>query len=180
MRVNSLVRSLFFAAVISAGFVLAEPLATRFMGLATFVAIYLMGCTIAYAGLIADTTGRAIRNTAVAGAASFVVLMITSGIAGLAVGLAGVLAFVRSGFEFSTRPARAIVVESMLAGLGLAFASWLASPGWPGIALGLWGFALVQSLYFLIPGHGQRISKPGVGDPFDQARDQLLRILEEA
>ena len=61
---------------------------------------------------------------------------------------------------------------------GLAAASHFARGGLLALCLALWGYFLVQSGYFLIGARG-----PGAGeaalDPFDRARAQLLRLLED-
>ena len=95
-------------------------------------------------------------------------------------GLTLLLAFLRSGLSFSMRPARAVVVEIALLGGGIVMAVWLAGAGWFGEALGLWGYILVQSLYFLVPGRRRpRLQGSFDGDPFDRARDRLNDLLEE-
>ena len=48
-----------------------------------------------------------------------------------------------------------------------------------GVALAFWGFALVQSLFFLLPGSVDGASSAGEGDAFDRARAQLLILLGE-
>lgn len=179
MSVNGLTSSLCFGAAAAIAFVFAQHLAAPLVGSASVHAFYWTGCTIAYAALLGSTPRRAIRNAAAAFVGSMLVLMISSGMGGLAIGLTMVLALVRSGLEYATKPARGFVVETLLGGLGLGFASWVASPGWLGDAAGFWAFALVQSLYFLVPGRGRRRADAGIGDPFERARERLLGLLEE-
>jgi hypothetical protein len=178
MRVNGLAGSLCFGAAAAIALVFVQHLAAPFLPSSRVLVFYLAGVTIAYAALLGSTPRRAIRNGAAAFFGATIVVMASTGMTALAVGLATLLALVRSGLEYSTKPARAIVIEMTLGGLGLAFASWLATPGWSGDALGLWGFALVQSLYFLVPGRGREKSGIGIGDPFERARERLLGLLE--
>jgi len=179
MRLNGLTSSLCFGAAVAIAFVFAQHLAAPIVGSANVSVVYLAVCTIAYAGLLGSTPRRAIRNAVIAFMGTAFVVTLSSGIVELAIGLTMVLAFVRSGLEYSTKPRRAFVIEMLLGGFGLAFASWVASPGWLGDAAGLWAFSLVQSLYFLVPGRRRRAAETGMGDPFERARERLLGLLEE-
>jgi hypothetical protein len=179
MRVNGLTSSLCFGAAAAIAFVFAQHLAAPLVGSAKVLVFYLAGCTIAYAALLGSTPRRAIRNAAAAFVGTILVVMLSTGMGGLAVGLTSVLALVRSGLEYSMKPARGLVIETLLGGLGLGFASWVASPGWLGDAAGFWAFALVQSLYFLVPGRGRNEAQTGMGDPFERARERLLGLLDE-
>ncbi len=179
MRVNGLTSSLCFGAASAIAFVFVQHLAAPLVGSANVLIFYLTGCTIAYAALLGSTPRRAIRNAAAALMGTMLVVMVSSGIGGLAIGLTSVLALVRSGLEYSMKSARGLVIEVLLGGVALGFASWVASPGWLGDAAGLWAFALVQSLYFLVPGRGRKETLTGMGDPFERARERLLGLLEE-
>ena len=179
MRRNGFTRSLLFGAAVSVAFVFAQHLAAPLVGSARVLAFYLAGCTIVYAALLGSTPRRAIRNTVAASMGATLVVMVSTGGGGLAIGLTMVLAFIRSGLEFSVKPARAIVIEILLGGLALGFASWVASPGWLGDAAGLWAFALAQSLYFLVPNLSRRSEAAGMGDPFERARERLVGLLDE-
>jgi hypothetical protein len=87
----------------------------------------------------------------------------------------------RSGFLFRQRPARALAVEALLLAGGLALAGWLAGP-WPSLrslALGCWGFWLVQSAYFLVGGVSARSDDDAAaGDAFERARSRILALLD--
>ena len=179
MTVNGLMRSLFFGAAAAIALVFVLHIAAPFLGSTKVFEFYLAGSAIAYAALLGSTPQRSIRNAAAAFAGSMLVVMVSGGMAGLAIGLTCVLAMVRSGLEYSTKPIRAIAIETTLGGLALGFAAWVAWPGWLGAAAGLWAFALVQSLYFLVPVRLRDTSKTDLGDPFDHARERLLMLLEE-
>ena len=180
MKRNGLTSSLSFGAGAAIAFVFAQHLAGPILGSANVIVLYLGGCTVAYAALLGSTPRRAVRNAIAAFMGTALVVVVSSGMAGLAIGLTMVLAFVRSGLEFSAKPRRAFAIEMLLGGVGLAFAAWVASPGWLGDAAGLWAFSLVQSLYFLVPGRSRRKQEAGMGDPFERARERLLGLLEEA
>ena len=179
MRVNGLTSSLCFGAAAAIAFVFAQHLAAPLVGSANVLVFYLAGCTIVYAALLGSTPRRAVRNAAAAFMGAMLVVMVSSGMGGLAIGLTSVLAVVRSGLEYSTKPTRGLAIETLLGGLGLGFAAWVASPGWLGDAAGLWAFTLVQSLYFLVPARGRKEAERGIGDPFERARERLLGLLEE-
>ena len=179
MTVNGLMRSLYFGAAAAIALVFAQHLAAPFLGSTKVFEFYLAGTTIAYAALLGSTPQRSIRNAAAAFVGSMLAVMVSGGMAGLAIGLTCVLALVRSGLEYSIKPIRAIAIEATLGGLALGFAAWVALPGWLGASAGLWAFALVQSLYFLVPGRLRDRGKTDLGDPFDRARERLLVLLEE-
>jgi hypothetical protein len=67
----------------------------------------------------------------------------------------------------------------VLSGLFLVFAAWLATHGWLGSAVALWGHVLVKSLYFLVVRSRESSRDESEGGPFDRARDHLLAKLEE-
>ena len=171
--------SLLFGAAVSITFVFAQHLVAPLVGSASVLVFYLAICTIAYAALLGSTPRRAIRNAVAAFMGATLVVMVSTGVGGLAIGLTMVLALIRSGLEFSVKPARALAIEMLLGGLSLGFASWVASPGWLGDAAGFWAFALVQSLYFLVPGRGSTGALAEAGDPFERARERLIGLLEE-
>ena len=101
------------------------------------------------------------------------------GLSEVVLGFAAILAGVRGGLERRHRPLRAVGIELVLGIAGLCLARWLAGPGALGAAAGFWGYALVQSLYFLAP--GGVVSRPrDAGDPFERARDQLEALFDQA
>jgi hypothetical protein len=179
MKVDGVVGTLCFGAAAAIALVFVEHLAAPVIGATRALQLHLVGSLAAYVALLGATPRRALRNGAAALAGAGLVMLLASGIGGLAVGLTALLALVRSGLEFSMRGVRGGVVELVLGLLALGFASWVVSPGWLGAAAALWAFALVQSLYFLVPGRGRMPLCAGPGDPFDRAREQLLALLEE-
>lgn len=91
---------------------------------------------------------------------------------------AGVLAWVRSGVCFSGPLKRILGAEALVTLAGAGLISYLAPTTMASMALGLWLFFLVQSLYFIITGIGVsgRESGPGI-DPFERARRQAEKLL---
>ncbi len=180
MRVQNLTSSLAFGAAAAISFVFARHLAGPLLGSTNVFVFYLAGCTVAYAAMLGATPRRAARNAAAAFLGAGFVVLFSSGTVALVIGLCSVLGLVRSGLEYSTKGVRGLSIEMLLGGLGLGFGWWVASPGWLGNAAGLWAFALVQSLYFLVPGRSRKSRESDVGDPFERARERLLGLLEEA
>ena len=92
----------------------------------------------------------------------------------------GVLAWIRSGICFSGTPLRAVAAEiiTVIAGTGLVA---LLRPGasitW---AISIWLFFLVQALYFfIVPVTDPSTTSEVNEDPFEQARREAQRVLDE-
>lgn len=137
-------------------------------------ALYLVAVTSAYvAGLGGPIPRRlpAAVLTAVAGGA----LLLARDATVLSVGLAVALAVARSAFLYRAVPARAVVVETALAGGGLLFARLLGTP-----SLAIWGFFLVQSFFFLLGGVRARETATGHPDPFEAAHARAMEVLERS
>jgi hypothetical protein len=178
MRVNDSTSSLAFGAAAAIGLVFAQHLGAPLIGSTQVLSLYLVGCTTSYLALLGSTPRRAVRNALSGLVGAGVVGALASGPVVLALGLVVVVAWVRSGLEYSMRPARAIVVEATLGLLGLGFASWVATPGWLGEAASLWAFGLVQSLYFLVPARVRNRQGDEIGDPFERASERILGLLD--
>ncbi|MAG29670.1 MAG: hypothetical protein CL908_02105 [Deltaproteobacteria bacterium] len=180
MRIDGLTKSLVFGAGAAITLVFVLHLAAPLVGAVDAVGLYLVVCTVAYAALLGACARQAWRNAIAALAGSVVVVLLGGGLWGLAIGLTCVLGLVRSGLERRMRPARALVVETLLGLFALGFSAWIVAPGWLGMAVSLWAYVLVQSLYFLVPGRGHSKSGGDPGDPFERAHERLLGLLEEA
>ena len=106
-----------------------------------------------------------------------VLVLVARGIPELCLALAAVLGVARSGFVHRTASARAVVVEAILLVGGLLFARFLAT-GALATALGVWGFLLVQSCWFLIGGIARRTGDGRHPDPFEEACVRATEVLE--
>lgn len=136
-------------------------------------------CLVVYCAWLADSARGAVCNGLLALAGAILSFALAQGAEAGWLGLAIVLGVLRSGRRIAAGSTRAIVVEAGLLLAGFAMALWLSGGGALGSAFGLWGFALVQSLYFLVPGIAPRIrSGDCVRDPFEEARDRLSRLLD--
>ncbi len=148
-----------------------EPFAAVAGYAAAAVALYLMW--------IAPSLSRGLRIGALAGVLTAGAGILAPGLSEALLAMAAILAVARSGFLYRSRPARAVVLEGTLLAAGLLFARAIAGSTSLGVGLGIWGFFLVQSLFFLAGGvDGRPVEEPGV-DPFDKARRRALALLED-
>lgn len=193
---NRLGPSLVAGAAAAAGLFVIQLGAGRLCSGQGWTALYIVLCTVGFAAAGAVTRRNLFRRFGVATLGAGFVLASWTGFAPewhrfcgdgmslLALGLTLVFGGVRSGL-FDT-PARlnlrrVLGVEGVLGFTALLFAVWLADPAPWGIALSLWGYLLVQSLYACVPRSFLENPKcsPNATDPFDTAFAQLELILGE-
>ena len=95
------------------------------------------------------------------------------------VAMALVLGLARSGLAYPGSFVRSAIVELLLQVGGLSVAATLIGSSTLSVVLAIWGFFLVQSVFFLLS--ATRSSAPrGEVDPFDEARDRAIAILDDA
>jgi len=179
MRWNSFARTLGFAAVVAVGLPIASTLFGSTLAFSQLLAPYVVGVIALYAAGIAPTRTRGVTAAGLALLLGLLLLAVADGVTELAIGAALILSVVRSGLLYRSRPARAIVLEAGLLVGGLSLAKFLLIGGLGGVSLALWGYFLVQSLFFLIGGVALRPEASPRRDPFEHARTQLLSLLEE-
>jgi hypothetical protein len=172
-------RSIVFAALAAAASVPWLLLAGPAVGGRRALATYLVLVTATYVAGIAPSRRRALAAAALALGGGAAVLAVASHPLApeLALGLGVVLATVRSGVLFRATPARADLLEAVVVGGGLCFARALGGPGVLGVVLSLWGFFLVQSLFFLVGGVTTRTVRRHA-DPFDEACARAFAVLD--
>lgn len=180
MKIEGFASSVLFGAVAAVGVVFAQHVFSPVLGSARVEALYLAVTLVVYAASIGPSLRNRLGKGVVAGLGALFVLGIASGTPAIAIGLTIVLSLVRSGFDRESRTPRGACAEGLLGVAALSFASALHAPGWLGSAAGLWGYALVQSLYFLSPGLRTRTRDATTGDAFERAREQILMLLDEA
>jgi hypothetical protein len=139
---------------------------------------YVIGCVAVYLAGLAPARRRRLAAGSLGAALGFGVFLLVGGVREATLAAAFVLAVVRSGFLYRQGPLRAVVLESALVLGGLSIARVFAGAGAESLAFGVWGFFLVQSLFFLAPGVGHRRGPQESEDPFERARSQLERLLE--
>lgn len=179
MRIRGFAASLAFGAISALSLLLVGPLLAPRHGLGGFASLYVAGCLVVYAVLLGRNARERLRNGAIASVVAVLVLAGSNDGAAIAVGLTCGLALVRTGLDARLRTARGWLQEGILGCTALVFAGVLFSPGALGGALALWGFALVQSLFYLLPYPRGEASSAGQGDAFERARAQLLSLLGE-
>lgn len=173
MRWDGFPRSMVFAALAAFGALpwLALGGTRRWFGL------YLVVVTTAYvAGLVPRGRRRLAAACAVAALGGGAVVTAHT-LTEVALVLAVVLGIARSAFLYRTRPARALVTESVLVALGLVFARFLAGPTLSAVMLAIWGFFLVQSVFFLVGGVSTRVAAGRHPDPFEEAHGRAMALL---
>jgi hypothetical protein len=178
MKWNGFGSSLGFALGAAAGWPVFALVAGPRIGASAALSLYLVGVAAVYAfGLTADRV-RGLGAAALTGAIAAAFAAIARDPAVVALGAAIGIGLARSALLHRRSTGRAIAVEVTLLGIGLLLARFLASPGLLGIALALWGFFLVQSIFFAIGGASERRPDTGAMDPFERAKRRAMEVLE--
>jgi hypothetical protein len=99
--------------------------------------------------------------------------------AATAVLCAALLAALGRATMYRAKPARALFIELVLLGAGFIAARLFGGTGPFGLALGLWSYCLVQSLFFLLLTPDARSAAAPTGDPFEAAHRRALGLLEK-
>ena len=179
MRWNSFPRSLGFAAGAAAGYLPFLMLAAPLLGLATARGIYLAALVPLYVVGIAPRRAGGIGAALLGGLLALGALVVTGSLSGLALALAAIASFLRSGLLYESRPARAWALELLLTGGGLALAASLLGRSELTTALAIWGFFLVQSGFFLLGGVREALAPIARSDPFEAAHARALALVED-
>lgn len=178
MRGNSFLGALALGIVAALGSIPWTMVWGMFFGHFWAAAGYCLAAAVVYVVAIAPSWSRGFRIGALAGLLAVAFGVLAPWPAEAVAGAVLILAVARSGFLYRSKPARALAIEGLLAFGGLLFAYALAGPAPLGTALAIWGFFLVQSLFFVLGGvRARREEEPGV-DPFEQARKRALALME--
>ena len=179
MRRNTLSGGLAFALAAALAAVPWTMVMVPILWPVTAIAGYAAAVVALYPVWIAPSLSRGLKVGALAGLLAAVAGVLAPGLSEALLAMAAILAVARSGFLYRARPARGLVLEGGLLAVGLLFARALAGATSLGVGLGIWGFFLVQSLFFLAGGVDQRKAEEPGGDPFDQARRKALALIED-
>ena len=171
-------RSILFAAAAAVAWPPWALLLGPLVGFASARALYLVAVTTAWAMAIAPSRAHRLPLAALVGAAALAVALLSHGSAALALGLAAIIGLTRGAFLYRGAAARALLGEMLLLGGGLLFARFLAGPGLFSLSLALWGFLLVQSVFFLFGGERNAEERAARGDPFDEAYRRAIALIE--
>jgi len=181
MRLGSLFGNLLFAAIAGLATVAYSVIAPPVLGFKGFSTAWLWWClflTVSYLVAIAPNLGRGLRIGILAGAIGVGICLVAPGEGAALLGMTMILGLMRSGFLFPRRLARAVAVELGLAGFSGLLAGSLAGPSSLSLGIAVWGFFLVQSLFFVIG--GIEVWRPGVTeDAFEKARREAMRMMED-
>lgn len=178
MRCNTFVRSALFAAVATAGWLPWALVAGPIVGGGNARALYLVGSMALYIAGLSPQSTRRITVAMVAGLAGCGLALVARTTAELSIGLAAVLGIARSAFLYRTAPTRAVATEVSLLVGGLLFARFLGGSSPPSTGLAIWGFLLVQSLFFLVAGRRTQSVPERHADPFEEAHRRVQALLE--
>jgi hypothetical protein len=178
MRWNSFSGTLVFAALAAVGLPAAVLVLGPGLGAQTAVSLYVVASACLYLVGCAPRRRWGLAAAIPAAGAGAVILLVAPRPEQAAVLSALMIAVCRSGLLYRSRPGRALLAELLLTGIGLAVAHLLWGPGLLSAALALWGYYLVQSVFFLIGGVQARRPSPE-DDPFELARSRLLALLGE-
>ena len=179
MRWDSFGRTLAFGAVAALGLPAAWVLAGPLLGKSFVVTSYLAGAAVVYAAGLAPPWRRSLPVALLFALLATPLLFAADTLFEVGLLLALLVALSRYALLRRWRPVRGIAIEACLTLGGLALAGLLAGPGPAGIALGIWGYFLVQSLFFLI-GPARPHEHRAEPDPFDEARKRLVALLGDA
>jgi hypothetical protein len=177
MSRKNFVRGLAFGAVAALAAVPWLVVARPVVGTQDALRFFVVMLVPIYLVALAPTWRRGIRVGALAGILGFVVLTFAPNPVSAAVGAAVLLGIMRSGFVYRSRPGRALVTEVVLLGGGLLLAEVLEGGGILSLSFAVWGFFLVQSVYFLLGGIGERPDTVHTADPFERACRDVTQIL---
>jgi hypothetical protein len=178
MRCNTFGRSLVFAALAAAGMLALEVILAP-LNPHSVLACYAVAVAVAYVAAIAPQRASGLAAGALAALLGVALVLLPLDLGQTALGAALVVAVCRSAILYRARPLRALLLELALLAGGLGLAGWLADGGAASLALGLWGYLLVQSVFFLVGGVTVRSDCEAQIDPFERARAGLLALLDE-
>lgn len=174
---STFVRSALFAGLAAALWFPWALAAAPVIGAWSARALYLIAVTAAYVGGLSRQRTRAWPlATAIAFVGVGAALLVSS-TAELVIVLAASLGIARSRILYRSTPARALAIESLLLVGGLLFARHLGGYGLISTALALWGFLLVQSVFFLIGGVRPAPLVDRGADVFEEAHRRALMLL---
>jgi hypothetical protein len=178
MRTDTFLRGVVFAAASALGAVAWLVCLAPVLGGRRALGLWLVGLTAAYVGGLAGRPHRRVAASMVTAAVGFLLFSVTPGMRELTLALVVVLGVGRTACLPRSTPLRAVVTEAGLLTGGLAFAEIVGGPSLRGIALGIWGFFLVQSFFAWIPAGGVHVRQAGEADSFEAAHARTVALLE--
>ena len=178
MRCNTFAKSAGFAALAGIGVMPWLLIAGPLLGARWALTLYLVALGALSVLACAPSLHRGVRAGAAVAVLGGAVAATMPSLPVLVLSLAVLLATARGGFLYRRRTARAVVLEVGLIGGGLLLARFLAGPSLVAIMLAVWGFLLVQSFFFLVPGARDGARAAPQRDPFDAAHERARALLD--
>lgn len=178
IRIDKFVRSLVFAALAGLATVpyllfampVVGPLRAMAMGSVLAVAVYVAA--------VSPNAQRALRYAVAALVLGGGLMLLAPPIVVL-FGSAMVLGLLRSGVVYRAKIGRAFLLETVVFLVAVGTARLLAGATVLSYGLAVWGFFLVQSAFFLFAGMHPRREATSDEDPFERARREATRLMEE-
>lgn len=172
MRIDSFARGVAFAALAAAAWLPWAVIGVPILGLWNARAVYLVVTAVTYVASLPAT--RRSSSAVVVGTVGVAVAVAVQTTAELVIILAALVGAVRGISLPQRRAVRALAVEVLLLGGGLLAARALSPVPMSPVplsptAFGVWGFFLVQSLYFLRTESVRARSMYGTRDEFEEA-----------
>lgn len=178
MRWNSFIRSIMFAAGAAAAYVPYSIVLGPWLSVNLTLSTYMVLMTSVYLAGIASTLRMGLGAALLATFVGAATLALFRSPFETAIASSFVLGICRSGMLFRSRFARAVVIEVTLAIVGLVVARFLMVSIFLPVSLAIWGFFLVQSVFFLIGGIRERNDPTEGLDPFERAHARAIALLE--
>jgi hypothetical protein len=175
---NTFGRSAVFAALGGFGVAPWLLIAGPLLGMRWALTLYLVALAAISVLALAPSLRRGLGACAAVALLGGCVAVSTRTLPELALSLAVLLATARGVFLYRRRSTRAVALEVALIGGGLLLARFLAGPSLVSIMLALWGFLLVQSFFFLVPGARRCERAAPQRDPFDAAHERARALLD--
>ena len=175
---NTFGRSAVFAALAGFGVMPWLLLAGPLLGMRWTLTLYLVAVAAVSVVVFAPSLRRGLGACAAVALLGGCIAVVTRTLPELALSLGVLLATARGAFLYRRRSVRAVALEAALVGGGLLLARFLAGPSLLSIMLALWGFLLVQSFFFLVPGARARQQTAPQRDPFDAAHARAQALMD--
>ena len=178
MRCDTFGRSTAFAALAGIGVMPWLLIAAPLLGMRWALTLYLVALAALSVLACAPSLRRGLGACAAVAVLGAGVAVTMPTLPGLVLSLGVLLATARGVVLYRRRSARAVALEVALIGGGLLLARFLAGPSLVSIMLAVWGFLLVQSFFFLVPGARVSAGAAPQRDPFDAAHERARALLD--
>lgn len=169
-------RGLVFALLAAAGSVFALLLTPASWGYGGAAAVLGLGAALLYPLFVSTDLRRGLLGSALATALSLPVAALVSNPSVVLTLALGVLSLCRSVCVFPRPFARALLLELLFLGLGLALAAFFYDGSLTGVAVATWVFWLVQAGFALTVTSTTKVEEPG--DAFERANAAAQAVLE--